>query len=74
MRFFRRALFCAALLQSVACAVSSRASQFPDLYEASIVELQDGLERGDFSSVDLVKVSSHARLLVAIAEIYVYDN
>ena len=30
---------------------------FPDLYEASIAELQDGLEKGHFTSVDLVKVS-----------------
>jgi len=28
----------------------------PDLYEASIAELQDGLEKGLFTSVDLVKV------------------
>ncbi|KAI8988989.1 amidase signature enzyme [Trametes punicea] len=28
---------------------------FPDLYEASIAELQDGLEKGYFTSVDLVK-------------------
>ena len=30
---------------------------FPDLYEASIAELQAGLEKGHFTSVDLVKVS-----------------
>ena len=36
--------------------VSPRQS-LPDLYEASVVELYEGLERGDFSSVDLVKVS-----------------
>ena len=30
---------------------------FPDLYEASIAELQDGMEKGLFTSVDLVKVS-----------------
>ena len=30
--------------------------QLPDLYEASIAELQDGLENGHFTSVDLVKV------------------
>lgn len=30
---------------------------FPDLYEASIDELQAGLIRGDFTSADLVKVS-----------------
>ena len=29
---------------------------FPDLYEASILELQAGLNAGHFSSVDLVKV------------------
>jgi hypothetical protein len=29
----------------------------PDLYEASLVELQAGLEQGNFSSVHLVKVS-----------------
>lgn len=29
---------------------------FPDLYEASIAELQGGLEKGHFSSEDLVKV------------------
>ena len=29
---------------------------FPDLYEASVLELQEGLEAGHFSSVDLVKV------------------
>ena len=28
----------------------------PDLYEASIAELQEGLERRAFTSVDLVKV------------------
>jgi len=32
-------------------------SALPDLYEASIVELQDGLVQGHFSSVQLVKVS-----------------
>jgi amidase len=31
----------------------------PDLYEASITELQDGLVQGLFSSVQLVKVSRH---------------
>ncbi|CAE6442977.1 unnamed protein product [Rhizoctonia solani] len=29
--------------------------KYPDLYEASIKELQDGLDKGDFTSVDLVK-------------------
>jgi amidase len=35
----------------------SPSPKFPDLYEATIAELQDGMVRGDFSSVDLVKVS-----------------
>ena len=30
--------------------------QLPNLYEASIAELQNGLEHGHFTSVDLVKV------------------
>ncbi|KAF8994509.1 amidase signature domain-containing protein [Cyathus striatus] len=30
-------------------------SVFPDLYEASVLELQDGLDKGFFTSVDLVK-------------------
>jgi amidase len=38
------------------CKTSSHA--LPDLYEASIAELQDGLVEGSFSSVQLVKVSS----------------
>ena len=29
---------------------------FPDLYEASVEELQNGMEAGHFTSVDLVKV------------------
>ena len=33
------------------------AQTFPDLYEASIAELQDGLSKGLFTSVDLVTVS-----------------
>ncbi|KZS96691.1 amidase signature enzyme [Sistotremastrum niveocremeum HHB9708] len=32
-----------------------RATKFPDLYEASIAELQAGLDAGTFTSVDLVK-------------------
>lgn len=37
--------------------------QLPDLYEASIVELQDGLEHGHFTSVDLVKVPPRPTVL-----------
>ena len=52
-----------ALLTVVACfqlvqAITTDAKpiQFPDLYEASVLELQEGLDAGHFSSVDLVKV------------------
>lgn len=34
----------------------TKPSKLPDLYEASIPELQNGLNAGLFSSVDLVKV------------------
>lgn len=36
--------------------MTTKSNDFPDLYEASIAELQDGLSAGLFSSVDLVKV------------------
>lgn len=39
-----------------AAAAAAAAVQFPDLYEASVLELQAGLDAGHFSSVDLVKV------------------
>lgn len=32
--------------------------EFPDLYEASVLDLQNGLDAGHFTSVDLVKVYS----------------
>ncbi|KAG9075210.1 hypothetical protein FS749_013144, partial [Ceratobasidium sp. UAMH 11750] len=35
----------------------SGASVYPDLYEASILQLENGLEEGHFTSVDLVKAS-----------------
>ena len=35
----------------------------PDLYEASVLELQAGLDAGDFTSVHLVKAWSHLNLL-----------
>lgn len=46
-------------LQSGSC-VTTRASKprhLPDLYEASVSDLQAGLDAGQFTSVDLVKVS-----------------
>ncbi len=36
--------------------MSREALTLPDLYEASITELQDGLQGGLFTSVDLVNV------------------
>ena len=44
----------------LACLASTQAGTgtFPDLYEASVEELQEGLDAGIFTSVDLVKVSS----------------
>ena len=38
---------------------AAEAVTFPDLYEASIAELQAGLDGGQFTSVDLVKVWCH---------------
>lgn len=51
--------FLALLLGQVLSSSLSTTTQrvFPDLYEASIEELQSGLEAGHFTSVDLVKVS-----------------
>jgi hypothetical protein len=43
---------------------------FPDLYEASVLELQAGLDAGSFSSVDLVKVLT----LYLIADILKINN
>ena len=40
---------------------AAEAGTFPDLYEASIAELQAGLDGGQFTSVDLVKVWCLAR-------------
>lgn len=47
----------AACSEPVSAAAAAKV-QFPDLYEASILELQEGLDAGHFSSVDLVKVDS----------------
>lgn len=68
MRF---SLFCLAFAQSIFATsqLSNSASKFPDLYEASVVELQGGLERGDFTSVDLVRVSAIRMQLVSSTKI-----
>ena len=43
--------------ESASSAAPTRRDEvYPDLYEASVVELQAGLDAGHFSSVDLVKV------------------
>ena len=39
--------------------LESHLEGLPDLYEASISELQLGLEKRQFTSVDLVKVHNH---------------
>lgn len=51
-------------LAVVACLQGSTATVFPDLYEASVLELQAGLHAGTFSSVDLVKVLSFSNSLI----------
>ncbi|CAE6470951.1 unnamed protein product [Rhizoctonia solani] len=43
------------LIGSVVASAYSTAPKYPDLYEASILELQSGLDKCQFSSVDLVK-------------------
>lgn len=37
-------------------------ASYPDLYEASILQLQEGLQKQTFTSVDLVKVDSISTL------------
>ena len=44
--------------------------QFPDLYEASVFELQQGLDAGHFSSVDLVKVITILYITSAESDLY----
>lgn len=48
-----RALFWLGLSASATLSV---AQTLPDLFEASVVELQSGMEAGNFTSVNLVKV------------------
>lgn len=44
----------------------TEAIPFPDLYEASVLELQAGLDAGHFTSVDLVKVRDFCLVEVTI--------
>ncbi|KAG1767612.1 amidase signature domain-containing protein [Suillus placidus] len=41
---------------------ASITTPLPDLYEASVIELQAGLTSGQFTSVDLIKVRKHASI------------
>jgi amidase len=52
-------LLCAHLVRCFSIASPFRAARpptLPDLYEASVLELQAGLDTRQFTSVDLVKV------------------
>ncbi|KAH7334049.1 amidase signature enzyme [Rhizoctonia solani] len=60
--FFFRGIFCLSCLFSLQSlpppgnlGVPVPTRKYPDLYEASIQDLQNGLENGEFNSVDLVK-------------------
>lgn len=55
MRVFRSAVLGAVLV--AASVFGAPKPKYPDLYEASIEELQSGLDAGHFTSVDLVKAS-----------------
>ena len=57
--FFAWVSFFQSLLPESALITTDQASKsqdFPDLYETSLVELQDGLEKDQFTSVELIKV------------------
>ena len=43
---------------------------FPDLYEASVAELQAGLDAGTFTGVDLVKVRDIISLKISSSYTY----
>lgn len=53
---------------------SSSSVTFPDLYEASIEELQVGLEKGHFTSVDLVKVSASLEIFSVVVHALLLDR
>ncbi|KZV87493.1 amidase signature enzyme [Exidia glandulosa HHB12029] len=55
LRFLLAIFLAVTLVLGLAVTPYQRNSVYPDLYEASISELQTGLSRGDFSSVDLVR-------------------
>lgn len=54
---------CAGRFLTHSCFVSAvKTAPLPDLYEASLTELQAGLASGQFNSVDLIKVRPFMRL------------
>ncbi|THU89647.1 amidase signature enzyme [Dendrothele bispora CBS 962.96] len=65
MGFLKFVVFGICILHSTICSqaivrpdsidTGGKATDFPDLYEASVTELQDGLDAGLFTSVDLIK-------------------
>lgn len=59
MKVFR---LCATLCVALQAAFPVLGAALPDLYEASVTELQEGLQKRLFTSVDLVKVK---RLFIA---------
>ncbi|KAG8706542.1 hypothetical protein FRC09_002355 [Ceratobasidium sp. 395] len=55
MRLERGCVWLFVLLPSALSVALQPLTEYPDLYEASILELQDGLEKNQFTSVDLVR-------------------
>ncbi len=55
--FILHTLVCLQAVHFASSATTPAQVEFPDLYEASISELQAGLDAQHFSSVDLVKAS-----------------
>ena len=49
-------------VSAAADAPDAKGITLPDLYEASVLELQAGLDAGHFTSVDLIKVSLLTRV------------
>ena len=60
MKLFK---LCTTLCVAFQAAFHVLGTALPDLYEASVTELQEGLQSGLFTSVDLVKVIYHFKCL-----------
>lgn len=54
-------MFAGLLLTHSSFVSAAITTPLPDLYEASLTELQAGLTSGQFNSVDLIKVRSFTR-------------